>query len=58
MSDYLERFLGVGHDPSPTARFDRLASKIQLMQRCDRSIARGRSNGFNRDRQHSIPLVF
>jgi hypothetical protein len=29
VSDYLERFLGVGHDPSPTARFDRLASKIQ-----------------------------
>ena len=37
----------------------RQAVAEQLMQRCDRSITRGRRNGFNRDRQgHSIPLVF
>jgi hypothetical protein len=31
----------------------------QLVQRCDRSIARGGGNGFNGYRQgHNIPLVF
>jgi predicted ATPase len=29
VSDYLERFLGVGHDPSPTACFDRLAQHLE-----------------------------
>ena len=28
VSDYLERFLGFGHEPSPTARFDRLARHL------------------------------
>ena len=28
VSDYLERFLGAEHDPSPTARFDRLAQRL------------------------------
>jgi predicted ATPase len=29
VSEYLDRFLGVGHDPSPTARFDRLARHLE-----------------------------
>ncbi len=29
VSDYLERFLLTGHDPSPTARFDRLARHLE-----------------------------
>jgi predicted ATPase len=34
VSDYLERFLGVGHDPSPTARFDRLARHLEDYDLC------------------------
>ena len=29
VSDFLERFIGVGGDPSPTSRFDRLAQHLQ-----------------------------
>jgi predicted ATPase len=29
VSDYLERFLGFGHDPTPTACFDRLARHLE-----------------------------
>ncbi len=29
VSEYLERFLMMGHDPSPTARFDRLARHLE-----------------------------
>ena len=32
VADYLERFLGTGRDPSPTARFDRLARHLDA---CD-----------------------
>ena len=34
VSDYLERFLGAGHDPSPTARFDRLARHLEDYDLC------------------------
>src|SRR3984893_14058248 len=34
VSDYLERFLGVGRDPSPTARFDRLARHLEDFDLC------------------------
>ena len=30
VSDYLQRFLGVGHDPSSTDRFDRLARHLEF----------------------------
>ncbi len=34
VSDYLERFLGTGGDPSPTARFDRLAQHLEEYDLC------------------------
>jgi predicted ATPase len=34
VSDYLERFLGIGHDPLPTARFDRLARHLEDYDLC------------------------
>src|ERR1700737_52369 len=34
VSDYLERFLGVGHDPSPTVRFDQLARHLENYSWC------------------------
>ena len=34
VSDYLERFLEVGHDQSPTARFDRLARHLEDYDLC------------------------
>ena len=34
VSDYLERFLGEGRDPSPTARFDRLARHLEDYNLC------------------------
>src|SRR5271167_2071721 len=34
VSDYLERFFGAGHDPSATARFDRLARHLEDYDLC------------------------
>ena len=34
VSDYLERFLGAGNDPSPTACFDRLAQHLEAYDLC------------------------
>ena len=34
VSDYLERFLGAGRDPSPAARFDRLAQHLEDCDLC------------------------
>ena len=34
VSDYLERFLGMGHDPSSTVRFDRLARHLEDYNLC------------------------
>jgi predicted ATPase len=34
VSDYLERFLGAGCDPSPAARFDRLARHLEEYDLC------------------------